>query len=111
MEQNVVQCKQSGVDGPVRVDRDQFEIDQQKPESERLWSEWTEGAPVVQAPPVVPVVAAVAPPAVMLVMKTDGKFFVVNSTGVKITGVEGIDEDGYKTQAAATKAIEALKNA
>lgn len=42
------------------------------------------------------------------VMKTGSKFFVTDLQGNAVTGVEGINEAGYKTQAAAQAALAAL---
>lgn len=113
----VILCKQARVDGPVRVDPEQFHLDQAKPAAERVWSLWTSEAPAPA--PAVPVAPAAAPPSPvaavalpkMLVMKSGTKFLIVDEKGQTITGVEGIEPTGYKTQAAATKAIEALTNA
>ena len=103
-ERGVILCKQAGVDGPVRVDQKQFDLDQEKPAKERVWSEWTAKIPE----PVAVVPAAPIQLPKMLVMKQGAVFIIVDDAGKAITDIEGIDVQGYKTQAAASKAIEAL---
>lgn len=110
----VILCRQARVDGPVRVDPEQFRLDQAKPAGERVWSLWAGEAPAPA--PVAPVAPAPQPMQPvelpkMLVMKSGTKFLIVDEKGQTITGVDGIEPTGYKTQAAATKAIEALTNA
>lgn len=107
----VILCRQARVDGPVRVDPEQFHLDQAKPVGERVWSLWAGEAPALApaAPTPQPVQAVELPK--MLVMKSGTKFLIVDEKGQTITGVDGIEATGYKTQAAATKAIEALTNA
>jgi len=110
-ERGVVLCKQAGVDGPVRVDQKQFDLDQEKPAKERVWSEWTAKIPTPAAVAPVSPVSDVTLPNMLVMKEGNNKFIVVDEHGKPITDVEGIDPEGYKTQAAAGKAIEALTNA
>lgn len=65
------------------------------------------GEPVVpEADGSVTVEPPVAPVS-YLVTKTGSKYFVVNAAGEKITGVEGIDEKGYKAEGDAWAAVAA----
>lgn len=140
----VVLAKVKGVTGPVRVNKSDFDEDQEKPSGERQYSAYSgsdeaeqsaqgqrtsfealEGVRPQAAPsapdftpgesdaplPVDEEKQAVAPtsptPNQRLVMKEGSKFFVVDGMGTKLE-IEGIDPAGYKSEAAARAAINAL---
>lgn len=63
------------------------------------------GQPLPVGAPVPPTTPA---PNAKLVMKEGRKYYVVDTTGAKITGTDGIDEAGYASEADAIAAINAL---
>lgn len=140
----VVLASISGHKGPVRVNKDDFDADQEKPSGERRYSKYSgsdepeqsnmssvktyeELGVVPQAAPSAPdftggntvspapvdetkqaIAPSVALPTDMLVMKDNGKFFIVNGMGEKLED-DGIDTAGYKTEKAARDAIATLR--
>lgn len=65
-------------------------------------------APATLTPEAAAIEAAAANPGLSgqrLVVKTGSKYFVVDTDGNKITGVDGIDENGYKSEADAWTAV------
>jgi hypothetical protein len=131
---DVVFATMKGSSGAVRVNKHDFDADQEKPESERQYGKYKgnsqpeqSSAGVVPSAPdfssgetvAKPVMdeqkGAVAPSVPSansrLVMKDGNKFFVVDGMGAKLTAeaVGGdIDEDGYKSEKAAQDAIARL---
>jgi hypothetical protein len=109
----VVLATLKGSSDAVRINKDDFDADQKKPEGERQYGEYKGKDEPEQS-----VVAGNAaqlqtvPSAdSRLVMKDGGKFFVVDGMGAKLTGeaVGGeIDEEGYKSEKAAQDAIAKL---
>lgn len=140
----VVLATVKGVTGPVRVNKADFDADQEKDSGNRIYGKYTgkdeaeqsvldqrttfdelDGVRTQAAPSapdfsggdnISPVPMdedknAAAPtspsPNQRLVMKEGSKFFVVDGMGTKLE-IEGIDPAGYKSEAAARAAINAL---
>lgn len=126
-----------GKNGPTRVNKSDFDADQEKPAGERQYKAYkgkdvpeqsSPGGEQLSGPPLAapsaphfgeqedqtnidPLKQAVAPPShapdARLVLKEGSKFFVVNGAGEKVKD-EGVDEGGYKTEDLAWKAIKDL---
>jgi hypothetical protein len=106
---DVVLATMKGSLDPVRVNKHDFDADQEKPEAERQYGEY-KGKDEPEQP--LPITAPAVPSAnSRLVMKDGDKFFVVDGMGGKLTAdaVGGdIDEKGYKSEKAAQDAIARL---
>lgn len=141
----VVLAKRKGSSDPVRVNKSDFDADQDKPSNDREYSAYTGkdepdqsgeatarptfdqiGLPPQAAPsapdfsknetvdPVQtdPSTQAAAPTTVSpnsrLVAKKGSKWFIVGDDGEKLTGIAGLNEDGYKNEAEARAALSLL---
>lgn len=107
----VVFATVKGSSDPVRVNKADFDADQEKPENERQYGAHSgkdEPEQSVAAGNAAQTAATVAPADSRLVMKDGSKFFIVDGMGAKLTsellGAE-IDEEGYKSEKAAQDAI------
>lgn len=86
--------------GPVLINEADFD-----PKTMKLADVEAAPAPAPEPAPVAP--AAPVTPTQLLVMKSGRKFFIRDSMGQEVTA-EGIDKDGYTTEAAALEALAAL---
>lgn len=87
-----------GKDGPVRVNKSDFDADQGEG-GNREYRAYTDGPPLA-APP--------APPDGRYVIKEKDRYFIVNGRGEKVTDQPLIDPKGYKTEDDAQKVIKDL---
>ena len=108
----VVNVTLKGSSDLVRVNKDDFDADQEKPADQRQYAPIKGNSPAEQSVPssvrtestVVPTVPSET---TRLVMKDSDKFFIANGMGAKLKG-DGIEETGYKSEKAALDAIAKL---
>ena len=91
----VVLVKRAGVDGPVRVDKSEYDAN---PSAFELWDAAAPVPPVVNKPVIQ-----------YLVTKVGRLHMVVDMNGVEVMR-DGIDAGGYHSEADAWNAIAALKD-
>jgi hypothetical protein len=111
---DVVLATIKGSSDAVRVNKADFDADQEKPEAERQYGAYKgkdEPEQSVAAGNAAQTAATVPSADSRLVMKDGNKFFIVDGMGAKLTseslGAE-IDEEGYKSEKAAQDAIAEL---